>query len=183
MRKIWNLAFVLAALFLGLFVYSIYKQARNTDIFKSPQIGTEIANFKLYDINGESVSSDQLKQDASKIKIINIFASWCRVCRNSNDFLISISKNTKIPIYGFAYNDKKNELLRYLKYDKNPYEKVILINDFDLITKSLEIKYIPVSFIIDENNIILARINGPINFSNFNYFLDQYNKKNLVGKN
>ncbi|MBT4922063.1 MAG: redoxin domain-containing protein [Rickettsiales bacterium] len=180
MRKKWLIFDIIVFLVIGaaLLIYDTMHSVNigEKNIFDGPLIGQSLPYFKLPDISGEERSYQSLLDDEADIKIINFFASWCKGCWVEHSFLTAINENLTIPIYGFAWNDKEDELEHFLNEHGNPYKSVIAITDDSDFANKLGLKYIPMSFIIDKNNKIIAHFQGTINAENFNYFLNKQAK-------
>lgn len=160
---------------------AIFGSKANTKIFNSKFVGTEFPSFNVVDIDSNEVFSEQtLLEATANIRIVNFFASWCKYCKQEHDLLLAIAKAKELDavVYGFALNDNIVDLRTYLT-SGNPYKYTALVSE-ESFNPKLKISGIPVSFILDKNNKIIAHFQGMITVENFNYFLSQYNKKTGV---
>ncbi|MBT4989819.1 MAG: redoxin family protein [Rickettsiales bacterium] len=170
--KYLDIIILLSLLVILIMLSNSYSLKKNKDIFNSPLIGTIFPDFSLRDLEGRYVSSETLLNDESDIKVINFFASWCPSCLHEHSLINAINNNLNIPIYGFAWKDNKYELDKYLFENQNPYKHVMQIDNNIYMSQLLNIRYIPMSLVIDKDNKVIAHFKGPITSANFNYFLE-----------
>ena len=135
-------------------------------------IGNKISNFRLIEINDNDqyISEQDLKKN--KYTLINFFASWCAPCRAEHKYLLNLSnKNKKIKIIGINFKDKKVNAINFLKDLGNPYNFVG--KDTDGKISILFGAYgIPESIIVNNQLIIIKKIIGPIDQTQYNEVLE-----------
>ena len=135
-------------------------------------IGSKISNFRLIEINNidQYISEQDLKKN--KYTLINFFASWCAPCRAEHKYLLNLSnKNKKIKIIGINFKDKKVNAINFLKDLGNPYNFVG--KDTDGKISILFGAYgIPESIIVNNQLIIIKKIIGPIDQTQYNEVLE-----------
>ena len=139
-------------LFLGL--------SNNPNIIRSPLVGKTVPNFQLTNIT-ETKPIDQ-KIMFGKIKLLNVWASWCVACIEEHPVLTEINQKQLINIYGVNYKDKSSDALGWLKIHGNPYE----INIFDsdgTLSLDLGVYGVPETFLVDKKGIIRAKYIGALN--------------------
>ncbi len=85
--------------------------------------------------------------------MINVFASWCSTCLIEHDALMEISQTHGIPIYGIAYRDKRETVIRMLKKIGNPYTRIGNDPEGAEMVK-WRVTATPESWIIDKNGRI-----------------------------
>ena len=73
----------------------------------SPLPGTE-SGFSSQDLEG-------------KVVLINVFASWCSVCRAEHDKLLDLAASQPVPVYGVNWKDAKGAGTLFLNRFGNPY--------------------------------------------------------------
>ena len=133
-------------------------------------IGSRISNFQLNEINhaNQSISEKYLKNN--EFTLINFFASWCAPCRTEHKYLLKLS-DKKIKILGVNFKDKKSNANKFLNELGNPYDFVA--KDFEGKASVLFGIYgIPESILVDNNLIVIKKIIGPIDQSQYNEILN-----------
>jgi cytochrome c biogenesis protein CcmG/thiol:disulfide interchange protein DsbE len=107
---------------------------------------------------GEGLSSVDL---AGKVVLLNIFASWCGVCRVEHPTLMALAKGGLIPIYGINWKDRRGDGARWLRVNKSPYVRVG--DDANgRVGIDLGVTGVPETFVIDRTGRIRFRHAGVI---------------------
>ena len=112
------LLFFLFAFFI--FCFFIFYKSVNTDSSYQPNENLEkkINNFIAEDFfSGDKIESQELFKN-NKFYIVNIWAAWCKPCREEHPKLMELSKNQNVQLYQMiVYNISLNPkiLLEYLK--------------------------------------------------------------------
>ncbi|MGF1695877.1 DsbE family thiol:disulfide interchange protein [Vibrio lamellibrachiae] len=57
-------------------------------------------------------------------QIVNVWATWCGVCRSEHSYLLSLSQQG-VPVIGLNYRDDMRAAQQYLIDDGNPFSDVI----------------------------------------------------------
>tara|TARA_Y100001970_G_scaffold291060_1_gene426907 strand:+ start:2133 stop:2657 length:525 start_codon:yes stop_codon:yes gene_type:complete len=115
---------------------------------------------KEFYTNDEFILENLLNR--KKFTIINIWASWCKPCRDEHIFLMNLSKTNRFTIIGINYKDKFNNAKKFLNELGNPYE--IILKDPNGI-KSIELGAygVPETFILNnELKVVMKKYIGPI---------------------
>ena len=161
MRKLLILS-PLVILFLICIFVLIYLLS-NKDPNKPPSvlINKDIPIFQsesLYD-QSNIIKTQDIK---SKKVLINFFASWCLPCKVEHPLFFEISEEyPNLFILGFNHKDKKNEAIKYLSEDGNPYDFVGIDND-GMIALEFGVFGLPETFLINEEGKIIYKHMGPI---------------------
>ena len=112
-------------------------------------------------LNNEQINSDVLFTE-NKIYLLNIWASWCAPCREEHNILMQLSENPLIEIIGLNYRDNLINAKKFINELGNPYSEVLIDKD-GTISIGLGAYGIPVTYIIDKNQIILKQFVGTLN--------------------
>ena len=112
-------------------------------------------------LNNEQINSDVLFTE-NKIYLLNIWASWCAPCREEHNILMQLSENPLIEIIGLNYRDNLINAKKFINQLGNPYSEVLIDKD-GTISIGLGAYGIPVTYIIDKNQIILKQFVGALN--------------------
>ena len=155
----------LAIIFFIIFII-FYKGLQNSNIY-TPKTNIEknVPFFKAKLLNSSKELRSEEIFNNNKFYLLNIWASWCKPCRDEHPFLMKLSENKNIKIIGLNYKDSIKNANFFLSELKNPYQ--LLISDPD---GTISIEWgaygVPETFLIN-NNKIIKKISGPINEVSF----------------
>lgn len=111
-----------------------------------------------FDEDGRSFSSADLK---GKVSLLNIFASWCPVCRAEHPMLMQLAEKGGVPIYGINWDDSMRNGERWLKANQSPYARVGF-DESGKVGKDLGVTGVPETFVIDRSGRVRYRHAGPL---------------------
>lgn len=102
-----------------------------------------------------------------KVSLFNVWASWCAACRQEHGFLLELSKQNILPIYGLNYKDKRADAKRWLlQYGGDPY--VASAHDLSgRVGIDWGVYGVPETFIIDKKGTIRYKQIGPLNYQDW----------------
>jgi cytochrome c biogenesis protein CcmG/thiol:disulfide interchange protein DsbE len=101
------------------------------------------------------------KDLTGKVALLNVFASWCPVCRVEHPTLMSLANNGTVPIYGLNWKDRPGNGARWLKANKSPYVR-IGDDPSGRLGIDLGVTGVPETFVVDRTGRIRYRHAGPI---------------------
>ena len=153
--KYTGLIIITAFIFICLF-FGLNKTNQN---LKSPLLNKPIPEINLNSLKNDKLNKNDFKNE---ILLVNFFASWCIPCIVEHDFLFELKKKKPIKIYGINYKDNIKNLEIWLEKLGNPYSK-IGIDNTGITGINWGVNGIPESFLIDQNGIIIHKVNGVIN--------------------
>ena len=116
--------------------------------FRVPQVSAADKTFSPQDMKGQ-------------VWMLNVFASWCVACRVEHPLLVEIAKSNAVPLIGLDYKDKREDALKLLEQEGNPYT----LSAFDAdgrVGIDFGVYGVPETFIIDKNGVIRHKQIGPI---------------------
>ncbi|MCF7980853.1 MAG: DsbE family thiol:disulfide interchange protein [Pseudomonadales bacterium] len=88
-----------------------------------------------------------------QVALVNVWATWCPSCRVEHPYLLQITEQEKIPIYGIDYKDVREDAQQWLRKLGNPY----VANVFDEQGKlgiDLGVFGAPETYLIDQKGVI-----------------------------
>jgi cytochrome c biogenesis protein CcmG/thiol:disulfide interchange protein DsbE len=141
-----------AALGLGLF------SDENGDI-NQVNNGKKLSGFELPSLGKATMFTPELF-GGGRVKIVNVFASWCVPCAQENDLLMKLAQ--KANIYGIAWKDKPIDAFNFLKENGNPYQE-IGIDEEGITTVPLAITGVPETYVLDKDGKIALHYKSPLN--------------------
>ncbi|MEE2761444.1 MAG: DsbE family thiol:disulfide interchange protein [Pseudomonadota bacterium] len=163
-----RLAFLTPVLMLGILaIWFTLGLKRDPSRIPSVLINTPVPEFNLAAIEGFERGFSN-KDLLGQITLVNIFGSWCYACLAEHPFLMELTENKVIPIYGIDWRETDRVSgPRWLKRQGNPY---VLVGD-DPKSKgaiAFGVTGAPESFIVDKAGIIRYKHIGVINKTNWN---------------
>ncbi|MDF0536020.1 DsbE family thiol:disulfide interchange protein [Shewanella yunxiaonensis] len=164
MKKL--LLFIPLVLFLvmGVFLYrGLYLNPQQLD---SALEGKAVPDFNLSKLEDPKVmiTNHDLK---GQVYIMNVWATWCPSCKYEHPYLVHLSRQNIVPIYGINYRDQRGLAVEELNREGDPYTMNIFDPDGKL-GLDLGVYGAPESFIVDHNGIIRFRYAGPVDMRVWN---------------
>ena len=124
------------------------------------------------DFEGNTIN---LKEYKSKIYILNFWATWCAPCKKEMPSLDKLHKNDNIEVFAINVEEKnKNKTKKFFK-DLDIKNLSIYFDSELELTKSLSLRGLPTSIILNQDKKEVARIIGEVDFNDFsllNWLLD-----------
>jgi cytochrome c biogenesis protein CcmG/thiol:disulfide interchange protein DsbE len=146
--------FLVIAVFLGIGL------TRDPRQLPSPFIGKPAPAFRVPQVHAadKTFSPEDMK---GQVWMLNVYASWCVACREEHPLLVEIAKSNAVPLVGLDYKDKREDALKLLQQQGNPYT----LSAFDAdgrVGIDFGVYGVPETFIIDKQGIIRHKQIGPI---------------------
>jgi cytochrome c biogenesis protein CcmG, thiol:disulfide interchange protein DsbE len=146
------------------FCFVVFLKGLKTSNVYIPEatLNKDLAVFDSKDLfTGEQIPFDKIFIN-SEFYILNIWASWCLPCKKEHKFLMQLSKNKSIKLFGLNYKDKRKNAKKFIRKLGNPYS-AILTDEDGTISIKLGAYGIPETYIIDKNQKVIKKIIGPLN--------------------
>lgn len=125
---------------------------------KSSAIGAKAPSFSLNDVNGNTVSLENLK---GKCLLLDFWASWCAPCREDFPFVKELYQNNKdkgFDVVSISYQDKIEAWKKAItKENIELWINISIEENKSDIAKYYAIQAIPLKILIDKNGIIIGR--------------------------
>lgn len=141
-----------AALAFGMF------RDKEADKIDKANMGKSFSYFEIPSLGSKSKFTPELFNGKNAI-VVNVFASWCAPCALEHDVLMKLA--THVPVYGIAWKDKPEDVLRYLAARGNPFQK-IGIDEEGVTTLPMFISAVPETFILNHNGEIIFHYRSAI---------------------
>jgi cytochrome c biogenesis protein CcmG/thiol:disulfide interchange protein DsbE len=126
----------------------------------SPLIGKPVPEFTLptlVDANRNLSDKDLL----GNVSLVNVWATWCVGCRQEHGYLVELSRQTQVPIYGLNWKDDSDKAREWLQQLGNPY----VASAVDLegrVAIDFGVYGAPETFLIDANGTVLYKHLSPL---------------------
>ena len=133
---------------------------RNLNELPSPFLGKDAPEFDLPRLKNldERVTS---QDSAGEVALVNFWATWCVGCRQEHPFLMELSRESDIPIYGIDWRDQRQPALQWLEQLGDPY----VASGFDVdATTGIDwgVYGAPETFLISKDGRVLHKHLGPL---------------------
>lgn len=153
MRRL--LLFIPFAICLGLGLFLWKGLSLDSTEIPSPLIGKKVPEFSLPLLREGTVTQEQL---TGKVRLLNVWATWCISCRVEHPWLMSLSEQG-VPIVGLNYKDEKSLVFKWLADRGDPYE--FIINDAEgTLGLDLGVYGAPETYLIDREGTVRAKLVG-----------------------
>lgn len=151
---------ILLAILIVVFVKGLDPN-RNLNELPSPFLDKQAPQFDLPKLENlqERISNADYE---GKVAIVNFWATWCVGCRQEHSFLMELSRENIVPIYGIDWRDQRDPALSWLEQLGNPY----VASGFDADARvgiDWGVYGAPETFLIGKDGRVLHKHLGPLN--------------------
>jgi cytochrome c biogenesis protein CcmG/thiol:disulfide interchange protein DsbE len=153
----YGIPLVIFAMLVGFFAVGLRRDPREVP---SPFIDKPAPEFKLTELHAadRTFGPDNMR---GKVWLLNVWASWCVSCQAEHPLLVDMSKRGAVPIIGLNYKDKREDGLRWLARNGNPY-MLSAYDDEGKVGIDYGVYGVPETFVIDKQGVIRYKQIGPI---------------------
>ncbi|SHH67879.1 TlpA family protein disulfide reductase [Clostridium grantii] len=132
-----------------------------------PEVGKEVPDFTLKNLNGEEVSLSDYK---GKIVIVNFWATWCKYCvKEMPDLQKFDDENDEIVVLAVNVQEDYDIVKNYI--DNSAYSFPVLLDETGNISSTYLVSSFPTSFFINEEGILLGSVPGMMTYIQMNDIL------------
>lgn len=139
-------------------------QKKYKEIFETFSKGAKVPDFTLTAVDGAELTLSKVK---GKYILIDFWASWCVPCRASFPHLKELYKKYNkngFEVIGIGTADEEPKWRQAVKEDKTPWLHVYDKNDagerknaYGKVAKMYSVPFLPTTFLVDEDGVIVAR--------------------------
>lgn len=135
-------------------------------------IGKLAPNFTLENLDGEEVSLSDYK---GKIVFLNFWATWCPFCvKEMPDFDKLIKENDDLVVLAVDVMEDKKTVEEYI--EKGGHDFDVVLDEKGKVASKYLISPLPTTYFIDEDGILLGRVEGMLTWAHMNEILDTIRK-------
>lgn len=151
---------LIAFVALASLLYVAVKRSPDKHFIASVLIGKPAPEFQLPSLTspGSNVTSKAL---AGKPYLLNVWGTWCEMCRVEHPSLLAIKEQGQIPIIGLNWRDDDALAIEWLSRLGNPYAQVA-IDKQGRLAIDLGVYGAPETFLIDAKGTIVHKHVGPL---------------------
>ncbi|NEU29663.1 TlpA family protein disulfide reductase [bacterium LRH843] len=143
------------------------------------QAGQEAYPIELTTLQGKQVS---LAENKGKPVVLNFFATWCHPCQEEMPVIVEMEKKLRekdaaflaINLTSEEQKNSKPVLRQFLKHYRAHFDP--LLDEQGDVMKKYQIIGIPTTIIIDEQGIVVQRINGGLSHGMMEEIVDNIKK-------
>ena len=96
-----------------------------------------------------------------KVRLVNVFASWCAPCQAEHPVLMRLAKEDGITIHGIDYKDNPAAAQQLLSRLGNPYTSIGADKD-GRVAIDFGVYGVPETYVIDKTGRVRYRHVGPL---------------------
>lgn len=96
-----------------------------------------------------------------KLKVINVFSSWCGACQYEHPLLVKIARDKRIELIGINWKDEAGKGAEWIATNGNPYHK-IGEDASGSVGAAFGVTSAPQTVIIDTQGQVRYRHEGPL---------------------
>jgi cytochrome c biogenesis protein CcmG, thiol:disulfide interchange protein DsbE len=154
---------LLIAAFVGLIVVFSIGLRRDPGQLESTYIDKAAPELDLPTLEDpqQRIRRDVLQGSMS---LVNVWATWCVGCRQEHNFLMKLSREKRLPIYGINWRDNRDDALQWLTQFGDPY----VMSGYDADGRAgidWGVYGAPETFLIDSNGVVVYKYLGPLDDS------------------
>jgi cytochrome c biogenesis protein CcmG, thiol:disulfide interchange protein DsbE len=110
-----------------------------------------------------------------KLRLVNVFASWCAPCHAEHPFLMDLAKDPRLAILGINQKDVTDNARRFLGSKGNPYAAVG-VDPAGRASIEWGVYGVPETFIVRGDGTIAHKLVGPLTEANIAGFRAEIEK-------
>lgn len=157
-RTVALIGLAIAGLLIGVLFVGLGK---NPAEIRTPLIGKPAPTFALREVGtGRTIDLAQFK---GKPVVINFWATWCGPCWEEHPVLVATARRMEpqVQFLGVVFQDTEEKILSFLQQRGSAYPTVVDQNGKTGIAYG--VGGVPETYFLDENGVIVAKYNGPMN--------------------
>jgi len=147
-------------LFLGLSALLASGLGKDPRVVPSPLVGKPAPAFDLPTLRDPARRAGSATL-AGQPYLLNVWATWCVMCREEHDTLMSLSRSKLIPIVGLDWKDDHPSALAWLQQLGDPYTEIVSDDD-GRVAIDFGVYGAPETFLVDAQGVIRHKFIGPL---------------------
>lgn len=148
------------AVFLVLAVFLWVGLKRDPRLVPSPLIDKPAPAFALPSLQDPARVMNNAHMQG-QVWVLNVWASWCRACREEHPVLMDFARQKLVPVYGLNYKDQRADAQAWLDQHGNPYADS-LVDEAGRVGMDFGVYGVPETFVIDKAGRVRMKHVGPV---------------------
>lgn len=146
-------------------VFQQVEEAVAASVSQGVQVGQEAIPIELTTLQGKQVS---LADYTGQPVVLNFFATWCHPCQEEMPVIVEMEKRLRdkgaafLAINMTSQEQSKSAIKPFLEHYRAYFDP--LLDEDGEIMKKYQIIGIPTTVVIDEQGMIIQRINGGLSY-------------------
>ncbi len=96
-----------------------------------------------------------------QLALVNVWATWCVGCRQEHDYLMQLTSEIDIPMYGLNWRDRRDDAVLWLQRLGDPYVASAYDED-GRVGIDWGVYGAPETFLINQNGVIVHKHISPM---------------------
>lgn len=142
----------------AVFAFSI---DRDPGLVRSVLIDKPAPSFAMAEVPGLGVPGFDTASLKGAVTVVNVFASWCKPCRDEHPLLVTLKAETGVRLFGINQADAPENARAFLEELGNPYDAVGADRD-RRVSIDWGVYGVPETFVVDAKGIITFKHVGPL---------------------
>ena len=154
---------LIGAVLVVLVIVFVSRFGVDPSLVASPLIGTNATEQRIEFMEKEgSISLAEYRGD---LVVVNFWASWCLSCRLEHDALIRAADTyTGVRFVGVNYQDTPTNAANFLDTLGRSDAFDYVVDTESRFALDFGVLGLPETFFIDRDGVIVAKVNGPLNY-------------------
>ncbi len=136
----------------------------------SGEANSEAIDFELMTLEGEALALSDLR---GRHVLVNFWATWCIPCRAEMPYLeaISTERSDEIVVLGINMGEKADRVAPFVEEFGLTFP--VLLDPPAAFTAEHNVRGLPVSFVVDEEGVVVYRRLGEIDTDIFDAWMEE----------
>lgn len=141
------------------------------------EVGQQAFDFNLKTIRPNASPGEEmilLRSNNEKYMVLEFFSSWCGGCQENLPKIYSLATKTvgAASVKAVSLDRNEGDLLEYMTDHQQEFIFTVFIDDRKVASPAYKIKYIPTTYLLDENNRVLFKKVGTLTDEEVNQLIE-----------
>jgi cytochrome c biogenesis protein CcmG/thiol:disulfide interchange protein DsbE len=151
------LPLIVVAIMIPVFIIGL---GRDPSRVPSPLIDKPAPQFELPTLKDPARTVGSANYEG-QLALVNVWATWCVGCRQEHDYLMQLTSEIDIPMYGLNWRDRRDDAVLWLQRLGDPYVASAYDED-GRVGIDWGVYGAPETFLIDQNGVIVHKHISPM---------------------